>query len=596
MITDPGTGLSIAGWGGNCPPYSVTGDAEKCDGGAAPSGFQIARVAKADDYQFTDKEISPGDLGPPEADLCGHTDLGVQNKPQASCDCDGKTPAHYTVHIEIGVLVSNKWYNKFITNAADIAFVKAHEDGHVAIARDFFDKAKDEAFKINDNSYETKAACDVTLETYKNAYAKLVAAYHKKQGGFDNEDESRNCHRLMIKYYGAHSPLPQAIALSGGPESDFGSIDLSQEWTLTVNGQSVVTPTLRSFRIRNITAADRFWPGGPRTPPDFLSDDFLRVVGSSTFNGVTLYAFSQPFQIGRGRVAAIEDVTVTEFPPPLPESIQAVAENPTLTALGQTTQIHVTATLHDGSTDDVTPRSHWTGYRTSNPLIAMVGGDGLVTARGSGSALITVVNEGATSVCQIDVSPGDPLTTVRGLVQDGSGTPVAGVTVNLIGLGALPVNTVGDGSFVISNVPTFLGRFRAAVRLLTTPPLFGVSADLDPVASGITDAGIITVKEGLTWIGQVSGPWHGASNWISGQVPGPTNDVFISAPPGVTITISQGSNVVNSILVNTPLRITGGSLRAANLIQANVPITPAGGTIVRSGLIAGSSQAVIIAT
>jgi hypothetical protein len=28
VVTDPGAGLTISGWGGNCPPYSVTGDAE----------------------------------------------------------------------------------------------------------------------------------------------------------------------------------------------------------------------------------------------------------------------------------------------------------------------------------------------------------------------------------------------------------------------------------------------------------------------------------------------------------------------------------------------------------------------------------------
>lgn len=30
IITDPGTGLTVAGWGCNCPPYSVTGDCEQC--------------------------------------------------------------------------------------------------------------------------------------------------------------------------------------------------------------------------------------------------------------------------------------------------------------------------------------------------------------------------------------------------------------------------------------------------------------------------------------------------------------------------------------------------------------------------------------
>ena len=36
IMTDPGSGLTISGWGCNCPPYSVTGECENCSGHREP--------------------------------------------------------------------------------------------------------------------------------------------------------------------------------------------------------------------------------------------------------------------------------------------------------------------------------------------------------------------------------------------------------------------------------------------------------------------------------------------------------------------------------------------------------------------------------
>ncbi len=48
IVSDPGTGLSLAGWGCNCPPYSVTGDCEydECEGDA--SGCCYDRCCQGD--------------------------------------------------------------------------------------------------------------------------------------------------------------------------------------------------------------------------------------------------------------------------------------------------------------------------------------------------------------------------------------------------------------------------------------------------------------------------------------------------------------------------------------------------------------------
>ena len=75
---------------------------------------------------------------------------------------------------------------------------------------------------------------------------------------------------------------------------------LDETWTVSVNGQTVQVNSDGSFRIPNIPAPDQFGVSGPGSPPDFLSDDFLRVVGVSTAGGVTRYVVSEPFQFSQG--------------------------------------------------------------------------------------------------------------------------------------------------------------------------------------------------------------------------------------------------------------------------------------------------------
>ena len=77
----------------------------------------------------------------------------------------------------------------------------------------------------------------------------------------------------------------------------------------------------------NVSAPDLFGSAGPGSAPDFLSDDFLRVVGSSTKDGVTQYVFSDRFQIRQGETFVIENLTFTDTPPPNPESWNVPGHN-----------------------------------------------------------------------------------------------------------------------------------------------------------------------------------------------------------------------------------------------------------------------------
>src|SRR5206468_7905093 len=115
-------------------------------------------------------------------------------------------------------------------------------------------------------------------------------------------------------------------------------------------------------------------------------------------------------QIRQGQTYSIQELTFSDVPPLAPESIRAVPDQLTLTSIGQSTHMRVSASYADGTSNDVTPRSRWTVYRTSNPQIATVAPDGLVTAKGKGIVFITAVNEGASTVAQVNVSPDDTLT------------------------------------------------------------------------------------------------------------------------------------------------------------------------------------------
>lgn len=88
---------------------------------------------------------------------------------------------------------------------------------------------------------------------------------------------------------------------------------------------------------------------------------------------------------------------------PVPAKLLVTAPAQSLTA-GETTQLTSTIVYPDSSTADATPRSKGTNYRSSNPGIASVSEDGLVTGIGSGSAIINVTQEGALALFRVTVS------------------------------------------------------------------------------------------------------------------------------------------------------------------------------------------------
>jgi hypothetical protein len=102
-------------------------------------------------------------------------------------------------------------------------------------------------------------------------------------------------------------------------------------------------------------------------------------------------------------------------PVAIPARLELSASAVLLNAVGQTVQLTAQATYPNGSSADLTAADQGTNYRTSNPAIATVDTGGLVTAKASGVALVSAVNEGTLGILRIQVvASGD---------SDGDGLP-----------------------------------------------------------------------------------------------------------------------------------------------------------------------------
>ncbi len=140
----------------------------------------------------------------------------------------------------------------------------------------------------------------------------------------------------------------------------------------------------------------------------------VRVRATCIENGVVRFGASGLITVPANGVIQIEDIDF-QGPPPVPASLSLNAPLTTLSTVGQTVQLSAVTVYPAGSTADVTAEETGTDYRTSNPAIATVDANGLVTARASGVALVSAVNEGALGVIRIQVvTSGD---------SDGDGLP-----------------------------------------------------------------------------------------------------------------------------------------------------------------------------
>lgn len=128
----------------------------------------------------------------------------------------------------------------------------------------------------------------------------------------------------------------------------------------------------------------------------------VRVRATCIADGVTRTGQSDFFTVPADGIIEVADI-VFDDPQPIPATLNLTALATTLTSAGQTIELAVAASYPDGSTADVSAAAAGTSYTTSNPAIATVDADGLVTALASGTVLVSATNEGALGLITVRV-------------------------------------------------------------------------------------------------------------------------------------------------------------------------------------------------
>ncbi|HYK01225.1 MAG TPA: Ig-like domain-containing protein [Thermoanaerobaculia bacterium] len=171
-----------------------------------------------------------------------------------------------------------------------------------------------------------------------------------------------------------------------------------------------------TISILNRTAqvnAGGFWQI-PNLPAD---QGPVRARAVCIENGITRVGVSEWMNIPRGGIAFSENV-VFQSAPPVPASMTLTATTTTLAHIGDSTQLQVLLLYPDGATRVVNTAAEGTSYTSTNPNVATVSASGLVTATGSGTVIVSAVNEGSLGLLRISIATG-PLDSDRdGLPDD----------------------------------------------------------------------------------------------------------------------------------------------------------------------------------
>jgi hypothetical protein len=128
----------------------------------------------------------------------------------------------------------------------------------------------------------------------------------------------------------------------------------------------------------------------------------IRVRATCVANGVTRSGQSSLITVPANGVITVGDISFSQLQP-IPTQLILTAPLTSLATVGQQVQLTATATYPDSSQGDVTPATTGTGYRSSNPAIAAVDANGMVTAVSSGVVLISALDEGALGVIRLQV-------------------------------------------------------------------------------------------------------------------------------------------------------------------------------------------------
>jgi len=155
-----------------------------------------------------------------------------------------------------------------------------------------------------------------------------------------------------------------------------------------------------SILNRNVqVAADGSWYL-PNVPSNFGP---VRARATCVQGGTTVFGQSSVFTVVPNGYVDLQNSVQLGNTTPIPTSLTVTAPETTLTSAGASVQLAVTVPGANGNAQDVTAASAGTLYRVSNPALATISADGLVTAQQSGTVLVQATNEGTQGILLLHI-------------------------------------------------------------------------------------------------------------------------------------------------------------------------------------------------
>ncbi|HEU4391286.1 MAG TPA: hypothetical protein VFV34_26035, partial [Blastocatellia bacterium] len=182
--------------------------------------------------------------------------------------------------------------------------------------------------------------------------------------------------------------------VSDGDEVRRGSDALNRNSQFAMNQTCVVS-------VLNRTALVKIGGGWsiPNVPTNMGQ---VRARVNCVNNGITITGQSDLFTVPTNGTIDVFSIRLAP-PEPVPQSLTVTSPTPTLTSAGAAAQLSVIANFSNQVTKNVTAASTGTTYTNSNPAVATISGDGLVTARASGTVLFSALNDGAIGLIRLQV-------------------------------------------------------------------------------------------------------------------------------------------------------------------------------------------------
>ncbi len=193
------------------------------------------------------------------------------------------------------------------------------------------------------------------------------------------------------------------LAVLERPASAQSKIELAPGCVVQIGTQTAIVQPDGSYQIRNVPLLQTRDTG---TGLQLLE----RVRAVCQENGQIIRGQSDFLEIPANGFVGLTDVFAADVSP-IP-SVVRISAPEDLLGVGETLQLLVTASFPDGAQADVTLRSEGSTYLSSNPRVASVTQDGLVTAQqveGSQTVMIFATNQGPIASFRLTVSASDDL-------------------------------------------------------------------------------------------------------------------------------------------------------------------------------------------